>query len=461
MSEMDFIAGFLEKSLKPYKGSVEGFKALPGKGVEKEKILAILSKLASSENRGWEEGRVSGAVYHGEDELVEFLEKIHSIYSQVNPLHVDVWPSVVKFETEVVSMCTSMMHGDEGVRGSVSSGGTESILLAMKAYRDYYRKKKGTAHPQVVLPRSAHVAFSKACDYFEIEPVYVGLDGDFRADVEKVKEAITPDTIALVGSAPCYPYGTYDPIEALSDLARDRGIGLHVDGCLGGFITPWAERAGYDAPLADFRCPGVTSISMDTHKYGFGPKGTSVVLYRGSELFQHHLYVATNWQGGIYFTPTMAGSRPGFPIAAAWAVMLMMGDQGYLESAKKILDTGDYIMKQIRGIDGLKVLGRPLHVIAIASDRYDPYLVLEGMSRKKWMLSGLMNPPAFHIHLTLRHAKEGVKEEFIRDLRLSTEEVAEGKIEGAPLAPIYGLSSALPKADVEMFMKNIVEWLYS
>jgi glutamate/tyrosine decarboxylase-like PLP-dependent enzyme len=457
---MDFITGYLEKSLKPYKKTVEGFRTLPEKGLPKEKILGILSGLASAENKSWEEGRVSGAVYHGEEELISFLEKVYSIYSQCNPLHVDIWPSIVKLDSEVVAMCSSITHGDEHVRGSVSSGGTESILLAMKAYRDLY-KKKGITNPQVILPKSAHVAFSKACDYFEMEPVFVDLTEDFRVDVEKVKEAITPNTIALVGSAPCYPYGTYDPIEALSDIAKDKGIGFHVDGCLGGFITPWAKRAGYDVPEANFRTPGVTSISMDTHKYGYGPKGTSVILYRGSELFQQHLYVATNWQGGIYFTSTMAGSRPGFPIAAAWAVMLMMGDQGYLESAKKILDTGDYIQKQIRGIDGLKVLGKPLHVIAISSDQFDPYLVLEGMSRKKWMLSGLMNPPAFHIHLTLRHTKEGVKEAFIRDLKLSAEEVAKGKIESAPLAPIYGLSSALPKADVEMFMKNIVEWLYS
>ena len=461
MSEMDFITSYLEKSLKPYKKSVEGYRKLPEKGLPKEKILGVLSELASAENRSWEAGRVSGAVYHGEDELVSFLEKVHSIYSQCNPLHVDIWPSVVKLDTEIVAMCSSMMHGDERVRGSVSSGGTESILLAMKAYRDMYRKKKGISHPKVILPKSAHVAFSKACDYFEMEPVYVDLDEDFRVDVEKVKAAITPDTIALVGSAPCYPFGTYDPIEALSDIAKEKGIGLHVDGCLGGFITPWARRAGYEVPEANFLSPGVTSISMDTHKYGFGPKGTSVILYRGSELFQHHLYVATNWQGGIYFTPTMAGSRPGFPIAAAWAVMLMMGDQGYYESAKKILDTGDYIRKGIAKIDGLKVLGNPLWVIAISSDRFDPYLVLEAMSRKKWMLSGLMNPPAFHIHLTLRHTKEGVKEAFVRDLKLSAEEVANGKIASAPLAPIYGLSSALPKADVELFMKNIVEWLYS
>ena len=460
MSEMDFITGFLEKSLKPYKGSVEGFRKLPEEGVAKEKILSILSELASAENKSWEEGRVSGAVYQGEEDFVAFLEKVHSIYSQSNPLHVDIWPSAVKFDSEIVTMCSSIMHGDERVRGSVTSGGTESILLAMKAYRDYY-KKKGVVNPHLILPKSAHVAFSKACDYFGIEPVYVDLDEDFRVDLEKVKEAITPDTIALVGSAPCYPFGTYDPIEELADIAKDKGIGFHVDGCLGGFITPWAERAGYQVPKSDFRSQGVTSISMDTHKYGFGPKGTSVVLYRSSDLFQHHLYVATNWQGGIYFTPTMAGSRPGFPIAAAWAVMLMMGDRGYFESAKRILDTGNYVQKQVRGIAGLKVLGNPLWVIAISSDKFDPYLILEAMSRKKWMLSGLMNPPAFHIHLTLRHTKAGVKEAFVQDLKLSSEEVVKGRIESAPLAPIYGLSSTLPKADVELFMKNIVEWLYS
>ena len=258
MSEMDFITGYLEKSLKPYKNTTEGFRRLPEKGLPKERILGLLSGLASAENKGWEEGRVSGAVYHGEDELISFLEKVHSIYSQCNPLHVDIWPSIVKLDAEIVAMCSSIVHGDGQVKGSVSSGGTESILLAMKAYRDFYRKKKGITHPQLVLPKSAHVAFSKACDYFEIEPVYVDLDEDFRVDVEKVKAAITADTVALVGSAPCYPFGTYDPIEALSDIAMDRGIGLHVDGCLGGFITPWAKRAGYDVPEANFQPPGVT-----------------------------------------------------------------------------------------------------------------------------------------------------------------------------------------------------------
>jgi sphinganine-1-phosphate aldolase len=458
MSELDIDS--LEKSLKPYKNSVEGFRTLPEKGLAKDKILGILSELASTENRRWVEGRVSGAVYHGEEQFISFLEKIYSIYSQSNPLHVDIWPSIVKFDTEIAAMCSSIMHGDEHVRGSVSSGGTESILLAMKTYRDYFRKK-GIVRPRVILPKSAHAAFSRACDYFEIEPVYIDLDENFAVDVEKVKESIISDTIALVGSAPCYPFGTYDPIKDLSDIAKDKGIGFHVDACLGGFITPWAKRAGYDVPEADFRNEGVTSISMDTHKYGFGPKGTSVILYRNSELFQHNFYVATNWQGGIYFTPTMAGSRAGFPIAAAWAVMLMMGDQGYFESAKQILDTGDYIQKQIKGIDGLKILGIPLWVIAISSDQLDPYLVLEAMSRKRWMLSGLMNPPAFHIHLTKRHTKEGVKEAFVRDLELSFDEVKKGKVESAPLAPIYGLSSTLPKEDVDFFMKNIVEWLYS
>ncbi len=224
----------------------------------------------------------------------------------------------------------------------------------MKTYRDYFRKKNGIDRPEVVLPVSAHAAFLKACDYFCIRPRFVGLDGDFRADVEKVKEAVNSNTVAIVGSAPpSFPHGAVDPIEDLSEVAMDHGIGMHVDACLGGFIMPWARELGYYSGRFDFELPGVTSISMDTHKYGFAPKGTSVVLYREPELFKEQLYATGKWQGGIYFTPTMAGSRPGYPIAAAWAVMRLMGGEEGLQGGLKE-DPGG--RKEDRG--GRQVCGR-------------------------------------------------------------------------------------------------------
>ncbi|MEM3638212.1 MAG: aspartate aminotransferase family protein [Conexivisphaerales archaeon] len=455
------LLGYLQSSLKPYAGKPMEFKRLPKDGLPKEEILSFLSGVSSREDTGWRAGRVSGAVYHGAPELVSFLHRIFRFYSQSNPLHVDIWPSLTKFEAEIVSMTGSLMHGDDSVRGSVTSGGTESILLAMKAYRDYFVKKKGITSPSIIIPVSAHAAFSKACEYFGLRPIYVSLKEDFTVDTERVKESIESGTVAIVGSAPCFPFGTYDDIKQLSEIASDKKIGMHVDACLGGFINAFAEKAGYEVPVSDFRNDGVTSISIDTHKYGFAPKGTSVILYRNSELFHEQVYAATDWQGGIYFTPTMAGSRAGFPIVAAWAVMVALGEEGYVRAAKRILDTGRYIISRAKNMNGLKILGKPFWVIAFSSEEYNPYLVMEGMSRRGWFLNGLMNPSAFHIALTMRHTSRGVKEKFITDLANSLNDVEEGRITSAPLAPIYGMASSLPKEDVKLFIKNIVEWLYS
>lgn len=451
----------LAARLKPYDRLMEPFRRLPEEGLAEDKIVAMLEGFSETENRAWREGRVSGAVYHGGEELGRLFEKVFRLYLQANPLHPDVWPSLVKFEAEIVAMCASIMNGGDTVRGSVTSGGTESILLAMKTYRDYYRAKKNITSPEIVLPTSAHAAFLKACDYFSIRPVLVGLDDGFRVDVEKVRKAITPNTVAIVGSAPCFPYGVVDPIEELSQVALEHDVGLHVDACLGGFVLPWAEKLGHYRGRFDFRLPGVTSISMDTHKYGFAPKGTSVLLYRTGELFQHQVFATGTWCGGIYFTPTIAGSRPAYPIVAAWAVMLLLGQKGYMEAAKRILETGRYIRRAAENIEGLRVLGDPLWVIAMSSEKYDPLKIFGLMGSRGWVLNGLSNPPAFHIAVTMRHTYPGVKEKFVEDLKACVAEAANSGGPAPGLAPIYGAAAALPEEQVRFFLKNIVEWLYT
>ncbi len=457
---MEDIFQILKNHLKPYE-NLHSIRELPHDGIKKEEIIELISSFSKKENEVWKSGKVSGAVYHGEEDLISFFEKIYHIYSQSNALHPDIWPSITKFEREIVSMSSSIMHGDESVRGSVTSGGTESILLAMKSYRDYMKKTKGILEPEIIVPSSAHAAFLKASEYFSIKTKIVPLNEDFTANIEAVKESINKNTVAIVGSAPSFPWGTIDPIKELSEIAFDNGIGMHVDACLGGFILPWAKRAGYNVSDFDFKLDGVTSISMDTHKYGYAPKGTSVILYRNKDLFKEQIYATGSWQGGIYFTPTMAGSRPGFPIVAAWAVMVTMGDKGYLEATKKILDAGKYIIENVKKINDLKVMGKPLWVIAISSSSIDPYLLMDEMSSRGWMLNGLFNPPAFHIALTIRHTIEGVKERFIADLSESVENVKDKKETHVGMAPIYGMSSALPSDQVNLFLKEIVEWLYT
>ena len=262
---------------------------------------------------------------------------MYAISSQANPLHADLWPSTVKYEAEIVAMTANMLGGVEGVCGTVTSGGTESILLAMKVYRDR-AYDRGIEHPEMIVPSTAHAAFDKAAHYFRIEKVTVPVGPDGRADVNATEAAITGDTAVIVGSAPCFPNGLIDPIEALAALAQARDLGFHTDGCLGGFVLPWAEKLGYPVPPFDFRVPGVTSMSADTHKYGYAAKGTSVVLYRDADLRHYQYYKTASWAGGLYFSPTFAGSRPGALSAACWAALVTMGERGYLDATRRILE---------------------------------------------------------------------------------------------------------------------------
>ncbi|MBU1659877.1 MAG: aminotransferase class V-fold PLP-dependent enzyme [Chloroflexi bacterium] len=468
-NEYDGIMGDLEDSLKPYRGNFSTFSEIPAAGRDKEAILAEMESLHDIEASRWENGFVSGAVYHGDQTHIDFLNRVYAINSQSNPLHSDLWPSTSKFEAEIVAMTASMLGagavgGDDpenGIFGAVSSGGTESILLAMKTYRDWARDKKGIKHPEMIVPTTVHAAFDKAAQYFRIKMIRVPVDANFRADVAATRKAITRNTIVIVGSAPSFPHGTIDPIEELSELALARGIGFHTDACLGGFVLPWAERLGYDVPPFDFRLPGVTSMSADTHKYGYAAKGTSVVLYRGQELRHCQYYTATEWPGGLYFSPTLAGSRPGALSAACWAAMLAMGQEGYMQAAKKIMETASAIRIGVESIPELYVLGNPLFVIAFSSDTLDIFKVMDYMTRQHWSLNGLHKPAAVHICVTLRHTQPGVAERFIDDLRAAVAYVQQNPDKEGGMAPVYGMASSLPlRGVVADMLKRYIDLLY-
>ncbi len=306
-SELGMLAP-IDEMMHPYRQRLETISQLPSEGRDRKAILREMEELQSLEQARWKEGFASGSVYNGDAEHIDFVNKVYAIQSQSNPLHPDIWPSAAKFEAEIVAMTAHMLGAgettapfgsEEGICGSVSSGGSESILLAMKTYRDWARETKGITAPEIVLPISAHAAFHKAAQYFNLDKKVVPLDDDFRADMSAVAAAITPNTIALVGSAVNFPYGTIDPIDKLGELAQSHGIGLHIDGCLGGYFLPWAEKLGQPVPPFDFRVPGVTSMSCDTHKYGYAPKGTSVVLYRGAELRHYQYFTIADWPGGL------------------------------------------------------------------------------------------------------------------------------------------------------------------
>jgi glutamate/tyrosine decarboxylase-like PLP-dependent enzyme len=464
------ILGPIDQMMHPYREQYEIHSQLPSQGLPRQDILEQMEELQRIERDRWKNGFASGSVYNGDDEHIAFVNKVYNLQSQCNQLHTDLWPSAAKFESEIVAMTAHMLGAgqtdapfgsERGICGSVTSGGSESILLAMKTYRDFARDKRGIIDPELVIPISAHAAFHKAAQYFNLKLKITPIDADYRAVVDAMAAAITPNTIALVASAVNFPYGTIDPIDQIGALAQKHNIGLHVDGCLGGYYLPFVEKLGHKVPPFDFRVPGVASMSCDTHKYGYAPKGTSVVLYRGQELRRYQYFTVADWPGGLYYSPTFSGSRPGGLSAACWAALVSMGESGYKTATKKILDAVASMHKGIGTIPELKILGQPLGPFAVGSDAVDVYQVLDQMSARGWALTGLLNPAAIHVSPTLRWAEPGVAERFVEHLRESVNYVRETpNIEGG-MAPIYGLAAAIPdRSFVHEMLRQVMDVYY-
>ena len=253
-------------------------------------------------------------------------------------------------------------------------------MHAILAYRDHARQTRGVTRPNVIKPETAHPAFDKACHLFGVELRRAPVDPvTTEVDVEWVRDHIDDQTVALIGSACNYGYGTVDPIGELSEVALAHGVGLHVDGCLGGFILPFGQELGYDIPVFDYRLPGVTSISADTHKYGYAFKGSSVLSFRSKELRNAQYFYLTDWSGGKYTSPGMEGSRSGGLIAATWAAMVQFGHQGYLGYAKQIFETSFAMQDAVRSHPQLRIIGRPTFLFSFTSDDFDIYHVNDFM----------------------------------------------------------------------------------
>lgn len=467
-AERRALASMLEPDLKPYHDVYQRHSTIPDTGRGRDEILAEMRDVREREESRWADGFASGAVYHGDAGHIEFMNEVYALNSQANPLHADLWPSATKYEAEIVAMVASMLNGGgehaPDACGTVSSGGTESILLAMKTYRDKARAERNVTEPNIVAPVSAHAAFHKASQYFGIELRKVPLDDQFKAQVNAAADLVDDNTVAMVGSAVQFPQGVIDPIADLAAVAAERGIGFHTDSCLGGFVLPWAEKLGYDVPPFDFRIPGVTSMSCDTHKFGYAAKGTSVVLYRDTDLRAYQYYRTADWPGGLYFSPTFAGSRPGALSAQAWAALVSIGEKGYLAATKAIVETAAVMRHRVAGIEGLELHGDSLWLVAFGAT--DPeiniYGVLDQMSHRGWSLNGLQQPPSIHLCTTLRHAEAGVAERFVTDLAASVDTVRGNPDSAGAMAPVYGMASSVDgRGTVEDILRTYVDVLFT
>lgn len=434
--------------------------ALPADGRPKDELLARMRFLAAGD-ANWRDGRTWSLVYYAGDEFTDFLKQAYAMFLSENALNPMAFPSLKRFEAEVVAMTAGLLGGDGAVVGNMTSGGSESLLMTVKTARDRARAlHPDITAPEMVLPASAHPALLKAAHYFGLTPVRTEVGADFRAGVKATRRAITDNTVLLVGSAPSYPHGVIDPIPEMAALAAERGICFHVDSCLGGFLLPFARRLGYPVPDFDFSVPGVTSISADIHKYGFAAKGASVILYRDADIRKHQYFTCADWSGGLYASPTMTGTRPGGAIAAAWAAMNHLGEEGYLRLAGATMRTARALIDGINATPGLHVLGRPdMSVFAFASDTLDVYLVADLMEVKGWHLERQQLPASLHLMVTPAHAK--VVEPFLADLREAATKVASGEAAGTPgMAAMYGAIAAAPERGfVNDFLVSVLdEW---
>ncbi|PUU74653.1 pyridoxal phosphate-dependent transferase [Tuber borchii] len=469
-SQVDEALKKMEDKLVPKGPGVTRFLALPKEGMTELQVKEELKKLSEMEHASWEEGKVSGAVYHGGDDLLNLQNEASRIFSISNPMHPDVFPGVRKMEAEIVAMVLAMFNAPSGAGGITTSGGTESILMACLSARTKAYVERGVSEPEIIVPSTAHAAFDKAGHYFGLTVHHVAVDPvTFKVDLKAVSRLVNYNTVLIAGSAPNFPHGILDDIVGLSKIALRRRIPLHVDACLGSFLIPFLEKAGYPTEPFDFRVKGVTSVSCDTHKYGFAPKGSSVVLFRTKKLRSYGYFVSATWPGGIYASPSLAGSRAGSLIAGAWASLMSQGENGYTNSCRDIVGAAKEIESGIRERlhPDLFILGEPMvSVVAFSSKTLNIYEVADELSSLGWHLNALQDPPALHIACT--RPTVSVVETFLKDLEKAVQSV-KLRGEGEPgskaavgeITALYGVAGSLPnKSVINTMATGFIDTLY-
>mmetsp|Transcript_1593 Transcript_1593/g.1826 ORF Transcript_1593/g.1826 Transcript_1593/m.1826 type:complete len:473 (-) Transcript_1593:529-1947(-) len=430
---------------------------LPKTGYSTSQVYEMTKVLHHTDNFG--SGKSWAGIYHdvtGEEKICKLQEQVWAMYNNSNGLYPGIFKSCRKYEAEIVQMSVSLLHGNENCCGLLTSGGTESILIAILGYREL-AKERGIENPEIICCRNAHGALDKAAHYFGIKLVKVEANAKTLAlECSEVQAKINRNTIAVYASAPSFPSGTVDPIEDLAVLCKKSNLGLHVDNCLGGFYLSYLQRMGVFKRKFDFEVDGVTSISIDVHKYGFAPKGVSVVAFSTKELRRLTIHpVSTGLT--LYVTPTLQGSRGGGVIAAAWATMMYYGQNGYEQVFTKLHEVKNRLEEEIERIPGLKLAVKSdLAVIPIAGDGIDVYKVASLMEKRGWSTFTSQNPPLMQICYGEQHLR--VMDELLKDLRECSEDVLKNPnltVEGD--AAVYGAAKMLPNEVLDDIMKSYIE----
>lgn len=420
---------------------------IPDRGTPKDQLFTQMERLRAGD--GDAKGhRLFSLVYGARPDVLEVAEEAYRRFFSENGLNPMTFPSLRRFESDVLATTLSLLSAPAGAAGSMTSGGSESLLLAVKTARDWARvHRPGVRSPSMLLPVTAHPALHKAAHALDVRAVTVPVTTAFTADVEAARELADDDTILVVASAPQYPHGVLDPVAPLAELAAERGILCHVDACIGGFFLPWLEKLGTRLPPFDFRVPGVTSISADLHKYGYAAKGASTILYRTAALRRHQHFAYADWPGGLFVSPSMLGTRPGGAIAAAWAVMNYLGAEGYLDLTRRAMDATARIRREVESIAGLVVLGDPvMSILAVGAAPetvpLDLYVVADAMQERGWRIDRQQSPASLHFTVSPEH--DAVVAHLVRDLRETTEAVRASGKTAEGMAAMYGMLGRLP-----------------
>ncbi|MFZ9481549.1 MAG: pyridoxal phosphate-dependent decarboxylase family protein [Ilumatobacteraceae bacterium] len=408
---------------------------LPSRGRPADEVLAELRSMSSHDVQ-WREGRVFSLAYSAGPEVHQIAGEALALYATENGLNTAAFPSLRRLQDDVIGMVSGWVNAPEGAAGVLTTGGTESLLMAVKAAREFGRRTRDIGSPNVVMPTSAHAAFEKGCHYFGVESRRVDVLPDWRADVGAMADAIDENTVMLVASAPQYPQGVIDDVVSIADLAARHGINCHVDACMGGVTLPYLERLGHPIPVWDFRNEGVTSISVDLHKYGYTAKGASVIVHRDKRRRADQAFVTENWLGGLYGSPAVLGTKSGGPWAAAWAVMQYLGDEGYLGLARTARETTERLVTAIRSIPGLVLRAEPDSTLVAfgATGGIDAFAIADVLAERGWYVDR-QGPPA-SLHCTVNAVHEHRIDEFAADLRAAVRRVEAESARGEATA--YG-----------------------